>query len=82
MQETYTAAVTTSGVVITLERRTDAGQLTGSEPAGVIVLPSEKFGISWLNNAIEAKGFIVHSAWGIEATMDGLRMEAVLIEKN
>lgn len=80
MRETFTASVTTKDIVITLERRTDSGQLTASEPVNVIPLPAEKFGITWLNNAIQAKGFHVDSAWAFETTDDGLHMGAVLSE--
>lgn len=80
MKETYTATVTPTGIIITLERRTDAGQLTGSEPVNTIPLPSVVFGLTWLANAIESKGFKVESAWAIEAVQDGLRMSAVVSE--
>jgi len=80
MIETFSADVTTGDVVITLERRTDAGQLTSSEPVAVIPLPHEKFGITWLNNAVESKGYQVDSAWAIETGRDGLRMTAIVSE--
>lgn len=76
---TFTATVTAQGATITLERRIN-GALAGCEPIHSIPLPSQKFGVTWLNNAMEAKGFTVESAWAFEFTQDGLQMEAILSE--
>lgn len=80
MKETFSAVVTRADIVITLERRTDTGQLTSSEPVNVIPLPAEKFGIAWLANALRSKGFQAESAWAIEVGQDGLIMSAVVDE--
>ncbi len=52
MRETFTAVVSIDGeLVITLERRTDSGQMTSCQPIHVLPVPREKFGVTWLSEA-------------------------------
>ena len=79
MTEAFTAFVDATDITITLERRYN-GALSSCMPIWTIPLPGRKFGITWLNDAIAAKGFTVESTWIMSVGQEGLRMEAVLAE--
>ena len=80
MEETFSAVVEADGITIVMERRYN-GALSNCEPSMSIALPTEgAFGLTWLANAIEAKGFRVESAWAIKPTQNGLQMTAVVSE--
>ena len=77
--ETFAAFVDATDITITLERRCN-GALSSCMPIWTIPLPARKFGITWLNDAIKAKGFTVESTWIMSVGQDRQRMEAVLAE--
>ena len=77
MEETFTAVIAGEGHDITII----STRGSNSGPIFTIPLPTDgKFGMTWINNAIEAKGFRVESAWSFQVVTNGLWMEAILSE--